>query len=152
HDLDPFFSSGFALSGGSLVAINASADQNSISQFDPNVFTITQLGLRKLKTLSINGSGGNPTQLPKGIVFDERSSPLPAPGQPFVVGRAVGLSPSDVTGAFSLPADAPGGAGQWKQLDLTFRSGSFRSGDLLSFRVDRDAADSAGPNVAAGGN
>ncbi|MDY6949115.1 MAG: peptidase S53, partial [Pseudomonadota bacterium] len=152
HDLDPFFSSGFALSGGSLVAINASADQNAISQFDPNVFTITQLGLRKLQSVSINGSGGNPTQTPKGIVFDERGSPLPAPGQPFVVGRTVGLSASDVTGTFSLPADPPGVVGQWKQLDLLFRAGSFRSGDLLSFGVDRDEADAAGPNVAAGGN
>lgn len=152
HDLDPFFSSGFALSGGSLVAINASADQSSISQFDPNVFTITQLGLRKLASLSINGSGGNVTQATKGIVFDERSAPLPAPGQPFVVGRTVGLSASDVMGTPSIPADPPGVAGQWKQLDLTFRAGSFRSGDLLSFGIDRDEADAAGPNVAAGGN
>lgn len=152
HDLDPFFSSGFALSAGNLLAINASADQNSISQFDPNVFTLTQLGFRKLQSLSINGSGADPTQTPKGIVFDERSAPLPAPGQPFVVGRTVGLSPSDVTGTFSLPADLPGVAGQWKQLNLNFRAGSFGSGDLLSFGVDRDEADAAGPNVAAGGN
>ncbi|MFC4308844.1 S8 family serine peptidase [Steroidobacter flavus] len=152
HDLDPFFSSGFALSGGSLVAINASADQNSISQFDPNVFTITQLGLRKLASVSINGSGGDVTQTPKGIVFDTRGTPLPAPGQPFVVGRTVGLTASDVTATPSLPADLPGVAGQWKQLDLAFRPGSFRSGDLLSFGIDRDEADAAGPNVAAGGN
>ncbi|HEY0681333.1 MAG TPA: S8 family serine peptidase [Steroidobacter sp.] len=153
HDLDPFFSSGFALTGGSLVAINASADQNSISQFDPNVFTITQLGLRKLASLSINGSNANTTQTPKGIVFDERGAPLPAPGQPFVVGRTVGLSASDVTATFSLPADPPGVVpGQWKQLDLAFGAGSFRSGDLLSFGVDRDEADVAGPNGAAGGN
>jgi hypothetical protein len=152
HDLDPFFSSGFALSGGSLVAINASADQNSISQFDPNVFTITQLGLRKLASLSINGTGGNVTQTPRGIVFDVRSTPAPAPGQPFVVGRTVGLTPSDVTATPSIAADPPGVAGQYKQLDLAFRSGSFRSGDLLSFGIDRDEADAAGPNVAAGGN
>ena len=42
HDLDPFFSSGFALSAGNLLAISATADQNAISQFDPNVFTLTQ--------------------------------------------------------------------------------------------------------------
>ena len=49
-------------------------------------------------------------------------------------------------------ADLPGVVGQYKQLDLAFRSGSFRSGDLLSFGIDRDEADAAGPNVAAGGN
>jgi hypothetical protein len=37
-------------------------------------------------------------------------------------------------------------------LDLNFHPGSFRSGDLLSFGADRDEADSAGPNPAAGGN
>ena len=37
-------------------------------------------------------------------------------------------------------------------MDLNFRAGSFGSGDLLSFGVDRDEADSAGPNPAAGGN
>jgi hypothetical protein len=57
-----------------------------------------------------------------------------------------------VTGTFSLPADPPGVVGQWKQLDLAFSSGSFRSGDLLSFGADRDEADAAGPNVASGGN
>lgn len=152
HDLDPFFSAGFALSAGNLLAINASADQNAISQFDPNVFTLTQIGFRRLQRFSINGSGADPTQTPNGIVFDDRAAPLPAPGQPFVVGRTVGLSPSDVTGSFSLPADLPALPGQWKQLDLAFRSGSFRSGDLLSFGVDRDEADVAGPNGAAGGN
>lgn len=152
HDLDPMFSSGFALSFGNFLAINAQADQNSISQFDPNVFTVTHVGTRSLRSLSINGSGGDVTQTPKGIVFDERGTPTPAPGQPFVIGRTVGLSAADVTASFSLPADAPGVPGQWKQLDLTFHPGSFRSGELLSFGVDRDEADSAGPSAAVGGN
>ena len=153
HDLDPYFSSGFALSAGNLLTINASADPNAISQFDPNVFTLTQFGLKRLQSFSINGSGGNPTQTPKGIVFDERSTPATAPpGQPFIVGRTVGLTPGDVTASFSQPADPPGLPGQWKQLDLKFVPGTFGSGDLLSFGVDRDEADAAGPNVAAGGN
>jgi hypothetical protein len=152
HDLDPYFSSGFALSSGNLLAINASADPNSISQFDPNVFTVTHFGRRSLDNLSLNGTNANPTNSPGGIVFDERTTPPPPPGQPFVVGRAEGLSAADVSASFSLPADPPGLPGQWKQLDLSFSAGSFDSGDLLSFGVDRDQADVAGPGGAAGGN
>jgi hypothetical protein len=153
HDLDPYFSSGFALSlGGNLLAVNASADPNAISQFDPNVFTLTHFGLRTLQSFSLNGSNANPTQTPKGIVFDDRALPANAPpGQPFVIGRTVGLTPSDVSASFSMPADPPGVAGQWKQLDLTFGAGAFRSGDLLSFGVDRDEAQTAA-GAAAGGN
>jgi hypothetical protein len=152
HDLDPYFSWGLAFSRGNLLAIDANADPNAISQFDPNVFTVTHFGTRALANLSINGTGANPTNTPGGIVFDDRAAPLPAPGQPFVVGRTEGLSALDVSGTFSLPADPPGVAGQWKQLDISFLPGSFASGDLLSFGVDRDETDVAGPNGAAGGN
>ncbi|MES1263863.1 MAG: S8 family serine peptidase, partial [Peristeroidobacter soli] len=82
HDLDPYFSWSFALSRGNFLAIEANADGNSISQFDPNVFTVTQFGKQALASLSINGTGADPTQTPSGIVFDERAAPLPAPGQP----------------------------------------------------------------------
>ena len=153
HDLDPYFSQGFALSRGNALAISAQADPNAISQFDPNVFTLTQVGAHTLDAFHLNGSNGNPTQTPKGIVFDERTTPAPPPGQPFVVGRTVGLSAADITAAFSLPADPPGLPGQWKQLDLAFAPGSFRGGDLLSWGMDRDEADGAGPVTgAAGGN
>jgi hypothetical protein len=153
HDLDPFFSWGVGLGLGGLVTFNAHADANSISQFDPNVFTLSELGARRLQSFSVNGSTADVTQTPKGIVFDTRGTPTPAPGQPFVIGRTVGLSAADVTASFSQPADPPGVAGQWKQLDLQFAPGSFRSGDLLSFGVDRDEADGAGPVTgAAGGN
>jgi hypothetical protein len=148
HDLDPYFSWGVDVSAGNLLTVNANADPNAISQFDPNVFTLTQFGVRNLQSFSINGSNGNPTQTPKGIVFDER----PTVGQPFQIGRTIGLTPGDVSGTFSLPADPPGLAGQWKQLDLTFLPGTFGSGDLLSFGTDRDEADAAGPTAAAGGN
>ncbi len=148
HDLDPYFSSGFAFTRWNLLAVNASADGNAISQFDPNVFTLWQLGRKKLRDFSINGDGGNPTQTPPGIVFDERVGP----GQPFVVGRTIGLTPGDVSGSFSLPADPPGVAGQWKQLNLSFLAGTFGSGDVVSFGTDRDEADVAGPGGAAGGN
>jgi hypothetical protein len=152
HDLDPFFSAGSARSAGTLLAVNASADPNAISQFDPNVFTLTHVGVRRLQTFSISGNGGNPTQTPNAIVFDERATPPAPPGQPFVVGRTVGLNPSDVTGAFSMPADPPGVAGQWNQLNVSFLPGTFGSGDLISFGVDRDEADAAGSAAAVGGN
>lgn len=152
HDLDPYFSWGLALSRGNLLAIDANADPNAISQFDPNVFSVTHFGTRALASLSINGTGANPTNSPGGIVFDERTTPEPAPGQPFIVGRTEGLTALDVQAKFSMPADPPGLAGQWKQLDLTFLRGKFRSGDLLSFGVDRDETDVTGPGGAAGGN
>jgi hypothetical protein len=155
HDLDPFFSQGFALTLGNALAISAQADQNAISQFDPNVFTLAHIGFRNLESFHLNGSGGDPTQTPQGIVFDERVLPANAPlGQPFVIGpNTVGLSAADITASFSLPADPPGLAGQWKQLDLAFAAGSFRSGDRLAFGMDRDEADGAGPVTgAAGGN
>jgi hypothetical protein len=154
HDLDPYFSWGVALSGTNFLTVNASADPNATSQFDPNVFTLTHVGLKRLQSFSLNGSNANPTQTPRGIVFDERGTPVAAPpGQPFVIGRTIGLTAEDVNASFSQPADPPGTAGQWKELDLTFDPGSFRSGDLLSFGVDRDEADGAGPVTgAAGGN
>jgi hypothetical protein len=148
HDLDPYFSSGFALTLGNVFAINAAADQAAIAQFDPNVFTVQQFGLRKLQSLAINVSGGNVTQTPKGIVFDERA----LAGQPFVIGRTSGLAAADVTATLSLPADPPGLPGQWKQLDLVFAPGSFANRDLFSFGLDRDEADAAGPAGAVGGN
>jgi hypothetical protein len=37
-------------------------------------------------------------------------------------------------------------------LDITFAPGTFGSGDVLTFGVDRDEADVAGPNGAVGGN
>ena len=150
HDLDPFFASGAASSKGNYVAVNASADPNSISQFDPNVFTVWNGGKNPLKNLSINGNGGDPTQTPKGIVFDERTAG--GVGQPFIVGQTAGLTAADVTNVFSLPATAPGLTGQWQQLNLSFRPGSFGRGDLLGFGVDRDEADAAGPGGAVGGN
>jgi hypothetical protein len=148
HDLDPYFSSGFAFSGANLLTINAQADANATSQFDPTVFTLSQIGLRRLQSFSLNGAGGNPTQTPPGIVFDERDTA----GQAFVIGRTVGVDPLDVTATLSLPADPPGVAGQWKQLNLNFRAGTFGSGDLLSFGIDRDEADAAGPSAAVSGN
>ncbi len=145
HDLDPYFASGDAESGANLLTINATGDFNGVSSSDPNFFTLAQTGPRRVRSFSINGSGGSATHSPKGLVFDER----PDVGQPFAVGRSIGLDPADVTHVFTQPADPPGVAGQWKQLNLHFRAGSFGNGDLLSFGVDRDEADAAGAEVGA---
>ena len=149
HDLDPYWSSGFALSKWNLLAVNAQSDWwTSVSRTDPNVFTLTHFGSKRLRNFSLNLDEANPTQTPDGLVFDTRPSPT---GQPFVVGRTVGLTAADVTGTPSLPAGPPAVAGQWNQLDLAFTAGSFRSGDLLSFGIDRDEADAAGAFGAVNG-
>ncbi len=154
HDLDPYFSSGFALTLGNALAITAQSDFANVGQFDPNVFTLGHIGFRNLESFHINGSNANATQVPPGVIFDERPSVGALLGQPFTIGdRTAGLSAADITAAFSIPADPPAVAGQWKQLDLAFAAGSFRSGDRLAFGVDRDEQDQAGTlNGAAGGN
>lgn len=149
HDLDPYWSSGFALSKWNLLAVNAQSDWwTSVSRTDPNVFTLTHFGSKRLKSFSLNLSDANPTETPDGLVFDTRPSPN---GQQFVVGRTIGLSAVDVTGTPSLPAGPPAVTGQWQQLDLAFTPGSFRGGDLLSFGIDRDEADGAGALGAING-
>jgi subtilase family protein len=154
HDLDPYFSSGFALTFGNALAISAQSDFANVGQFDPNVFTLGQVGFRTLESFHINGSNADTTQVPRGIIFDERPSTTALLGQPFVIGdHTDGLIAADVTATFQIPADPPAVAGQWKQLDLAFAPGAFRSGDRLAFGVDRDEADQAGTlNGASGGN
>lgn len=148
HDLDPYFSSGFAWTRRNAIAITATADPNAISQFDPNVFSIWNVGRNAVANISLNGNGGNPTQTPIGVLFDERVGP----GQPFVVGSTRGVDAGDVTSALSMPALPPGVDGQWQQLDLSFSPGSFGRYDRVSFGIDRDEADAVGPRNAIGGN
>jgi hypothetical protein len=153
HDLDPYFSQGFALARGNALGISAQSDWAAVGQFDPNVFTLSQVGFGNLLSFHINGSTANPTQMPRGIVFDERTTPPPPPGQPFVIGSNTrGLDAADITASFSLPAPLPALPGQWRQLDLAFAPGSFRSGDRLAFGVDRDEQDEAGAGGAVSGN
>ena len=147
HDLDPHFSSGAVQTGSNLLTISASGDQNQQSGEDPNFFTLWKSGPKRLKAFAIYGATANPTGRPRGIVFDQREDL----GVPFVVGKAVGLDPSDVSAIYLQPADPPGVAGQWKQLRLKFLAGTFGNGDLVSFATDRDEADAFGPAGAVGG-
>ena len=147
HDLDPQYSSGAVQTGNNLLTISASGDQNQQAAQDPNFFTLWHGGPRRVQIFAINVARANPTGRPRGLVFDEREDL----GLPFVVGKAVGLDPSDVRAMYSLPADPPGVAGQWKQLELTFLAGTFGNGDLLAFATDRDEADAVGPAGAVAG-
>lgn len=148
HDLDPYFASGFAWGRRNAIAITAEADGNGVSQFDPNVFYAWNVGRNGIETLSLNGDDANPTQTPRGIVFDERVGP----GQPFVVGDSDGVDAGDVTATLSGPAAEPGVEGQWRQLDLGFNPGSFTRFEQLAFGIDRDEADAVGPRAAVAGN
>lgn len=148
HDLDPYFASGFAWTRRNAIAITAEADGNGVSQFDPNVFYAWNVGRNGIANLSLNGSNGNPTQTPRGIVFDERVGP----GQPFVVGDTDGVDAADVTATLVDPAAEPGVDGQWRQLDLSFAPNSFTTFEQFAFGIDRDEADSVGPRAAVGGN
>jgi hypothetical protein len=147
HDLDPHYASGFVRSGSNLLSISASGDQNQQSSQGHDFFTLWKSGPKALAAIAINGAAANPTGSPRGIVFDEREDL----GLPFVVGKSEGLAPSDVSAAYSQPANPPGVAGQWKQLRLKFLAGTFGSGDLLTFATDRDEADAVGPAGAVGG-
>ncbi|HEY8265638.1 MAG TPA: S8 family serine peptidase [Steroidobacteraceae bacterium] len=147
HDLDPQYSSGAVQTGNNLLTISASGDQNQQAGQDPNFFTLWHSGPRRIQSFAINVAGANPTGRPKGLVFDEREDL----GLPFVVGKAVGLDPSDVRAIYSQEANPPGVAGQWKQLKLKFLAGTFGNGDLLAFATDRDEADAVGPAGAVAG-
>jgi hypothetical protein len=153
HDLDPYFSQGFALTRGNALGISMQSDWSAQSTPDANVFTLSTVGRGTLQSFHINGSSANPTEIPPGIVFDPRTTPTPPPGQPFVVGsNTQGLELADITAGFSHPAPAPAEPGQWFQLDLNFAAGSFRGGDRLAFGVDRDELDEFGERGSVAGN
>jgi hypothetical protein len=153
HDLDPYFSQGFALARGNALGISMQSDWSAQSTTDANVFTLGTVGVGSLQSFHINGSTANPTEIPPGIVFDPRTTPAPAPGQPFVVGsNSRGIEAIDVTASFSQTPPPPAEAGQWFQLDLAFAGNSFRGGDRLAFGVDRDELDEFGERGAVAGN
>lgn len=145
HDLDPHYASGSVPSGNSLLMIGAAGDQNQQSAEDPNFFTLWNGG-KPVRSFALYAALANPTGRPRGLVFDEREDA----GLPFVIGTAKGVDPARVHALFLQPADAPGVAGQWKQLRLRFLDGLGRNG-LVAFATDRDEADAIGPAGAVAG-
>lgn len=150
HDLDPNESSGFAGNGRNWVVVSANADGNSISQFDPNVFTVAYYGPSSLTSITLKPITGNTTETPtQGVIFDTR----PVAGQDFILGSSQGVTAADVTATFSVPAAPPAAAGQFQELKVDVRAGAMTFGNYFRFGVDRDEADAFGPGVgAAGGN
>ena len=142
-----------ALSRGNLLAINAYADPNAISQFDPNVFTVTHFGRRALANLSINGSGANPTNYAGRHRVRRADSAAAGTGPTF---RRGSHGRSDSARRHGARSRCPRirRASRGSGSSSTSRSCRERSasGDLLSFGVDRDETDVAGPGGAAGGN
>ena len=155
HDLDPYFSSGFALTLGNALAINGAVGLRQRRPVRPERVHAGPHRLPQPRSRSTS-TAATPTRRKYRRASSSTSVRASAAllGQPFVIGdRTVGLDAADITAAFSIPADPPAVAGQWKQLDLAFAPGSFRSGDRLAFGVDRDEQDQAGTlNGAAGGN
>jgi hypothetical protein len=157
HDLDPFLSRGIAVVPGSNIRVSVvgdpgDEDENFLSLSDPNFFRITYTGNSSISSIALNLSGGNVTGgnvegSAPGLVFDPRPfNPALATntGFPFTLGTlSTGIAPSDVTAAFSLPADPPGVEGQFKVLTLSLTPGVLASGKFVSFGVDRDEAKTA---------
>ena len=152
HDLDPQHSSGIARKGPNWLVVAANADQNSISQFDPNVFTVAYFGPSSLTSITFKPITGNPTETPTpGIIFDTRTAG--GVGQPFVLGTLGGVTPADLTATFAVPSPPPAAAGQFNELTVDIAPGVMTFGNFFKFGVDRDEADAFGPvNGAAGGN
>jgi len=151
HDLDPNSSAGIARQGRHFVVVSATADGNTISQFDANVFTVAYFGPGSLSRITLRPRAGNPTETPvPGIIFDTRTAG--GAGQPFVLGTLGGLSPADITPIFAVPSAPPAAAGQFDELTVNIAPGAMTAGKFFRFGVDRDEADAFGPGGAAGGN
>ena len=153
HDLDPYFSWGF----GALARQPPRDRRERRSERDQPVRSATCSPSRTsalARSRTCRSTGPARTRRTRRVASCSTSGRRryrhPGSHSSWVVRE--GLTALDVRARSRCPADPPGLAGQWKQLDLSFLPGTFASGDLLSFGVDRDETDVAGPNGAAGGN
>jgi hypothetical protein len=147
HDSKPNYSAAQGDFSAGIVHVTATADGQSNSQFDPNVFRIAMSAPEgyTLKSVTFNLATANSarhflgTPAP-GIQFDPRVGP----GQPVVLGTLENISPDDIK--FSKLSSVPPFS---QQLTLKFAKGSFGSESVVRFGVDRDeTALSAGGNSA----
>jgi hypothetical protein len=144
HDLDPFYSTGAAKAKSGRVELTAFGD-DAASVPDPNTFLVENTGGLAVTKLTINLTGANTTEIPPGLIFDERVDL----GLPFTIGSTHGIAVNQIQYKFAGPANPPGQPGQWKRLAFTFDSRKFDRGDSFSFGVDRDeAATGSGGNSA----
>ena len=137
HDLDPAYAvASFTSPDGQFkVTATAAGDDSNNSAFDQKFFTLTFTGpagssLRKA-AIDISPAGEN---------FDESFDD----GYTFTIGQATGVAKDDVIASVSNGTNTDIGAGK---LTLLFTPGTFPSGGVLAFGIDRDVA-----SVGSGGN
>ncbi len=156
HDLDPSLARGTARVGNSKISVTASGNLGDgggidyVSSTDPNFLRLNYTGDSAITSISFNARAGNVTQTPQGLVFDPRPFATGQQGGfPFTLGLLSGITSSDITATFSQPSIPPALAGQFDLLTLDFAAGTFTGGDIVSFGVDRDEAQSAFPANSA---
>ncbi len=142
HDLDPFFSWGLALSRGNFLAIDANADPNAISQFDPNVFSVTHFGRSASRDAVVERVWRQSHEHPGRHRVRRAVSAIAGAGPALRRGTHGRPDRASMCRARSRcrrirRASRVNGS----KLDLKFQAGTFGSGDELSFGVDRDEAD-----------
>ena len=171
HDLDPFFSTGSAITReNGKVTISVRSDDESgqpgtTGTQDPNSFLVTYNGPGSLATLVFNPSGspttaGNVTGgtnglTPNGAYF-VTSTPgfLFGPGKPFTLGTSsAGLTTASVTSTASNLATLPPNAvtaGRYFTESLAFTPGAFTGGSYLHFTIGRYEYRSADVTTSGG--
>jgi len=147
HDTKPNFAAAQASFGVGTVHVTATADGQTASQFDPNVFRIglTAPEGYTLKSVTLDLSTANGqrkfvgTPAP-GIQLDPRVGP----GQPVVLGTLKDISATDVS--FSALSDVVPFS---KTLTVNFAPGSFGRKSVVHFGVDRDEVATGGGGNSA---
>jgi hypothetical protein len=161
HSLTPY-AEGVADSSGRKVLIQASADYTTVSEDNPNQFTLRLFGKGAVSSLSIDLEGADPTggNIYKGYpgeVFDPRpqNAQTGADGYPFTVGSdSVGITSSEVEARFDQQAPALSEKGQYYRLNLKFAPDKLIESSVLRFglaRWEHHSSYSPSPTGTGGG-